>query len=342
MAEFKTILFSDYIKYTSLSEFMIWDEFDIVETPLPPFALDRIQEKAIKLLTRNYGYFNVGVELVDNTGDYPKFYFPEFEADLMTYFSELVQTLSITLKMLGINVPEVDIITETYDRTEDITSNQTSDNINLVETDIINNNTTNQTSSSDTTQSNTGTVANTGTSINDIEYEREIVNASQVDETGNRNVNLSHQMPEQAINGAGNFSEDSQGTPNLGASYVQSASENFATMNPMSTSETSTQRDITNKQTTTNNLTQTNNLLNDSLTTNVLENTEGTIGKSTTTEDLKNVVEGTGQNVIHEVKSIEKTNPQYAAEISKFLDNVQSINAFQSFVDKFSWLCGVI
>lgn len=342
MNEFKIIQFSDYIKYTSLKEFMQWDEFEITENPLPSFAIERIQDKAINLLSRNYGYYQVGVELVGNTGDYPTFYFPELEADLMIYFPELVQALSITLKMLGINVPEVDTITETYDRTEDITNNQTSDNINLVETDISNDSTTNQTSTNDTSQTTNGTSKNTGTSINDILYEREITNSSQVDETGNRNVNLSHQMPEQAINGTGNFPEDTQGTPILSTSYIQSANENFSTMNPMQTSETSNQKDIQNKQTTTNDLTQTNDNLLDSLTTVEGETIDSTTGKSTTNENLKNIVAGEGKNIIHEVKTIEKTNPQYAGEITKFLDNVQSFNAFQVFVDKFSWLSGIL
>lgn len=342
MSQFKTVLFSDYVKYTSLRPFMVWDEFDIVESPLPPFAIDRIQEKAISLLCRNYGYFEVGVELVDNTGDFPNFYFPEFEADLMTYFPPLIQSLSITLKMLGINVPEVDTITETYDRTEDITSNQKSDNINSMETDIINNSNSNQNSTSDTTQINTGTVKNTGTSENDIAYERQITNTSEIEETGNRNVNLAHNMPEQAINGTGNFPEDTQGTPILSASYIQSANENFSTMNPMQTNETSLQKDIENKQTTTNDLTQTNDNLNDTFTKNNVDSIDETTGKSTTTENLTNIVEGEGKNIIHEVRTIEKTNPQYAGEITKFLENVQTFNAFQVFIDKFSWLRGIL
>lgn len=342
MSEFKIVQFSDYVKYTSLKEYMTWEEFGLVDKSITDFAVDKIQDKAISLLSRNYGYYQVGVELVDNTGDYPKFYFPEFEADLMTYFPELIQSLSITLKMLGINVPEVDTITETYDRTEDIISNQTSDNINAIETDIINTANSNQNSTNDTTQTISGTTTNTGTSENDILYERQITNSSQVDETGNRNVNLSHQMPEQAIEGTGNFLEDTQGTPILSTSYVQSANENFSTLNPMSTSETSTQKDIQNKQTTTNDLTQSNNSLNDTFVKSSLSSVDGSTGKSKTAENLKNIVEGTGQNTIHEVKTIEKTNPQYAGEITKFLDNVQTFNAFKSFIDKFSWLSGVI
>lgn len=321
---------------------MVWDEYDIVENPLPQFAIDKIQDKAIALLNRNYGYFQVGVELVDNTGDYPNFYFPELEGDLMMFFPQLVQSLSITLKMLGINVPEVDTITETYDKTEDVTTNQTSDNTNESETDIINDSTSSQNSTSDTLQDVSSTIKNTGTSTNDIAYEREITNNSAVEETGNRNVNLSHQMPEQAISGAGNFPEDSQGTPILSTSYVQAGSENFSTMNPMQTSETSTQKDIENTQTTTNDLTQATTNMNDTKITNIATSTDGTIGKSTTNETLKNVVAGEGQNIIHEVRTIEKTNPQYAGEITKFLENVQSFNAFEIFVEKFSWLCGVL
>lgn len=342
MMQLKTILFSDYAKYTSFKEYMIWDEYGLVENPLPTFAIERIQEKCISLLCRNYGHFNVWVMLEDNSGDYPRFHFPEFEGDLMTFFPELIQTLSITLKMLGMNVPEIDITTEKYDRVEDILSNQSSSQDATSTSDMLNKNISSQDNTTDSTQTTSGTVNDSGSSETDIAFEREIINTSEIDETGNRNVNLSHQMPEQAINGTGNFPVDSQGSPILSASYIQGAGESFSTINPMVSTETSNQKDNENKTITTNDLTQTTEGLTDTFNKSKISGESETSGTASTVDNIQNVVEGTGKNTISETRTTEKTNPQYAQEISKFLDNVQTINAFNEFINKFHWLCGIL
>lgn len=342
MTKLKTILFSDYVKYSPLLDYMIWDDFDLVENPLPTFAIKRIQDKCISLLCRNYGHFNVWVMLEDNSGDYPRFHFPEFEGDLMTFFPELIQTLSITLKMLGMNVPEIDITTEKFDRVEDISSNQSSTQDATSSSDMVNKNISNQDTTTDSTQTTSGTVKDSGTSETDIKFERDIINTSEIDETGNRNVNLSHQMPEQAISGTGNFPVDNQGTPQLSTSYIQGAGESFSTINPMISTETSHQKDMENKTTTTNDLTQASNGLTDTFNKSKVLGESETTGSASTIDNIQNVVEGTGKNTISEIRTTEKTNPQYAQEISKFLDNVQTINAFNEFINKFHWLCGIL
>lgn len=322
--------FKDFItaNSTTLKTFMSWENYDLNNTVLP--VVDLVQDHALQVLANNFGKFEVEDDILD-----------EVSADIFINFPPLLQQLSISRVMTSESVVQTDILSETMTRREtgQRDTNQTTDTTLGTEVSEIN--------SLGTTQATTGNTTNTGTvnvgsdTHTNQSNETDITNSTDVEATGSRNVNLSHQMPEQALTGTGNFPVDAQGTPILTTSYVQSAGENFATVNPIETTESSTQVS-----------TVTNDTESDSITTNNLASSQNVsvVNSGSNTRTLNNTgsdnvtnagVENT-ENEITETIDREATNAQYAYEIKAFLESVQAINAFKTWTNNFAWVCGIL
>lgn len=314
-----TILFKDLIEdnKTELKGLMEWNNYTMNDVTIP--LVEELKEHALMVLSKSYGMFHVEQDILE-----------PLEADIFVYFPILMQQLAISRLMDAYGVVPEDTITDTLTRTETATS-EVGENSELTlgttNTDTNELNTTNKT---------TGTVLTENDSSNTQNSTTNIENTSGVESTGNRSVNLTHNMPEQAISGGtGNFPVDPEGTPILSTAYVQAAAANYNTSNPINTTETSEQT-----------IANTNIGNNDSLTTNDITvsdtgtttrtsvNSGSDIAESTTTTDTI--------NDIQESRTRQETNKQYAYEIKAFLESTDTLVAFSRWEDKFSWVVGII
>lgn len=302
---------------TEIKSFMRWDNYDLNEKVLP--VVEDLKDHALMVLELNYGKFDVDSDILD-----------ELCADVFTYFPPLMQQLAISRLMDAYSVPEDDTTTETVTR-EVISNTESQQNAQLTVGTKVE-----ETNEQDSEQKTTGTVSVAGTSETSQSSNTTIENTSGVAMTGSRSVNLNHNMPEQAIvGGTGYFPTDPEGTPILTAAYVQTASENFNTHNPIDSEETSEQSSIgttmtENDSTTTNDVT----VANTGTTSRTLENSGSDTSESTTsTEETETVAETRTQTA---------TNKQYAYEIKAFLESVESINAFEVWANRFYWVVGIV
>lgn len=314
-----TVTFKELVQEnkTLIKSQMTWENYDLNEKVLP--VVEDLKEHALMVLERNYGRYQVEPEILD-----------ELLVDVFVYFPPLMQELSISRLMDALTVPEDDTETETLTR-EEQTSAEVQQNSELTLGTKAE-----ETTEQDTEQKTTGTVSVEGTTENTQSSTTTIENTSGVAMTGNRSVSVTHNMPEQAITGGtGYFPVDTEGTPILTGAYVQSASENFNTHNPIDSQESSDQSTSgtaisDTEQTTTNDVT----VANTGTTSRTVENSGSDQSQSTTTNDeTVNVTE---------TRSRTMTNKQYAYEIKAFLDSVTSVNAFERWADKFSWVVGII
>lgn len=313
------VLFRELVEdnRTAIKEFMRWDNYDLNEKVLT--VVEELKEHALMVLEKNYGRYEVEDDILD-----------ELCADVFTYFPPLMQQLAISRLMDAYSVPEDDTTTDTL--TREVTSNaETQQNSQLTLGTK-----TEETTEDNTQQKTTGTVSVANDSETTQSSNTTIENTSGVAMTGSRSVNLNHNMPEQAIpGGTGYFPTDPEGTPILGASYVQNASENFNTHNPIDSEETSEQSSlgttITDSETvTTNDVTVANT---------------GTVGRSVEnsgTDNSESTSNTEETETVTETRTQTATNKQYAYEIKAFLESVEVVNAFDNWTNRFSWVVGII
>ncbi len=260
-------------------------------------------DDTLDLLGRHYANVKVDTDCI----------LDQFLADMGVYFPQLVQLSSITRVFSYDKVPERDMVTEhetsTQQRDETLDSNQ---NATIKQSGQTTDNIDQTTTTSQLTNA-------TGDSTSET--------VSGVEETGGRSVAFQQIMPEQALPDTGNFPVDEQGTPILNAARVQSASTGFNTQNPLNSKDNVTQTSI--QETT-----------NDTNTDQKGTNTQDTTNDSTSEAIGKDVSSGTITGAIE--RSTERTNPLFAQELTKFMQNVNTINAFEWFLGKFYWLQGVI
>ncbi len=314
-----TILFKDLIEEnkTKLMSLMEWNNYTMNDVTIP--LVEELKEHALTVLSKSYGMFHVEPDIIE-----------PLEADIFIYFPILMQQLAISRLMDAYGVLPEDTITDSLTRTESVTT-QTEENSELrlgtYNTDTNEVNTTNKT---------TGAVLIENDSSNTQNSTTNIENTSGVESTGNRSVNLSHSMPEQAITGGtGNFPVDVEGTPILSSAYVQGATSNYSTSNPINTTETSEQT-IANTSTGENDSLTTNDITvsNTGTTTRTSVNSGSDIAESSGTTDTT--------NNIQESRTRTESNKQYAYEIKAFLESTDTLIAFSRWEDKFSWVVGII
>lgn len=313
-----TILFKDLLLSYSqeIKTYMRWENYDLNDVTIP--VMETLKDHALVVLMNSYGSFHVEQDIIDSLC-----------ADVFIYFPILMQQLAISRLMDAYGVVKDDINTEELIRTE--TTNTEVDQ----SSELTLGSSSNENNVLDTEQKTTGTVKVENDMTNTQNSKTNIENNSGVESTGSRSVNLSHNMPEQSLNSTGNFPKDQQGTPILESSFVQNASENFNSSNPINTSETSEQ--IINNTTTGN---------NDALTTNdVTVSDSGTTSRTITNSgsdnsQLNSSTDGTTD--ITEKRTRTETNKQYAYEIKAFLESTDTLVAFSRWEDKFSWVVGII
>lgn len=313
------ILFKDLLtnNETELKSFMEWENYDMNDVTIP--LVEKLKDHSLMVLSKSYGMFHVEQSILD-----------ELCADIFIYFPILMQQLAISRLMDAYGVVPDDINTETLTRTETLAS-ETEQNSELrlgnqsEDSTVLN-----------TQQTTTGTVGVDSTVETNRLSNTSIENTSGIDSTGGRSVSLDHSMPEQAINGGtGNFPIDDQGTPILSTSYVQGASENFNTSNPINTTETS--ESVTNNSDNTNSESMTTNdvtVANTGTNVRTLTNTGKDESDSLTSTDSVNSIE--------ETRTRSETNKQYAYEIKAFLESTDTLNAFKRWENNFSWVVGII
>ena len=317
--EVQTIPFRELIQENKelLKSYMKWENYELNEKVLP--VVEDLKEHALMVLEKSYGRYQVEPDIVD-----------ELIVDVFTYFPPLMQELAISRLFDAFTVAQEDEESETFTRTEE--KNQEM----LQNSQLTLGTKAEETQTEDTEQKTTGTVSVEGTTENTQTSTTSIENNSGVSMTGNRSVNLTHNLPEQALpDGTGYFPTDPEGTPILTASYIQTATENFNTHNPIDSTETSEQTQAgsgttTTDQTTTNDVT----VANTGTSTRTVQNSGSDQSQSLTSTDE--------QNTITETRSRTMTNKQYAYELRAFLDSVTAVNAFQRWEDKFSWVVGIL
>lgn len=296
---------------------MFWTNYDLNDNVLP--VVEDLKEHAVQVLERNYGRYQVEPDILD-----------ELLVDVFTYFPSLMQELAISRLFDAYTVAPEDEESETLTRTEEMNQEVQQNSQLTLGTK------SEETTEEDTEQKTTGTVSVEGTTDNTQTSTTNIENTSGVEMTGNRSVNITHNLPEQALpGGTGYFPTDPEGTPILTASYIQTASENFNTHNPIDSTETSHQMvvanaETTNDQVTTNDVT----VANTGTTSRTVENSGSDSSQSLTNTDAL--------NTITETRERKLTNKQYAYELRAFLDSVSVINAFERWADKFSWVVGIL
>lgn len=302
---------------TLIKSQMIWTNYDLNETVLP--VVEDLKEHALQVLEWNYGRYQVEPDILDDV-----------LADVFTYFPPLMQELAISRLFDAYTVAAEDEESETITRTEEMNQEVQQNSQLTLGTK------SEETTEEDTEQKTTGTVSVEGTTDNTQTSTTNIENTSGVEMTGNRSVNITHNLPEQALpGGTGYFPTDPEGTPILTGAYVQTATENFNTHNPIDSTETSHQMvvanaETTNDQVTTNDVT----VANTGTRSRTVENSGSDSSQSLTNTDAL--------NTITETRERKLTNKQYAYELRAFLDSVTAVNAFQRWADKFSWVVGIL
>lgn len=315
----ETVPFRELIQENKdlLKSYMIWENYDLNDKVLP--VVEDLKDHALMVLQQNYGRYQVSPDIVD-----------ELIADVFVYFPPLMQQLAISRLMDAYSVPEEDTETETMTRSESTTGEVQQNSELMLGTQLQ------ETEEQDTQQTTTGTVSVAGSTESSQSSNTTIENTSGVAMTGNRSVNLTHSMPEQALpGGTGYFPTDPEGTPILAASYVQNATENFTTHNPIDSEETSVQTN-TGSNTTESNQTTTNDVTvaNLGMNTRTVQNSgTDTSQSSTSNEEMRDITE---------TRTRTMTNKQYAYELRAFLESVEVVNAFENWANHFSWVVGII
>lgn len=296
---------------------MIWANYDLNDNVLP--VVEDLKEHAVQVLERNYGRYQVEPDILD-----------ELLVDVFVNFPTLMQELAISRLFDAYTVAPEDEESETITRTEEKNQEVQQNSQLTLGTKAE------ETTEQDTEQKTTGTVSVEGTTENSQTSTTNIENTSGVAMTGNRSVNITHNLPEQALpGGTGYFPTDPEGTPILTASYIQTATENFNTHNPIDSTETSEQTAVANAQTTTDQVTTNDvTVANSGTSTRTVQNSGSDQSQSLTSTDE--------QNTVTETRSRTLTNKQYAYELRAFLDSVSVVNAFQRWADKFSWVVGIL
>lgn len=311
------VLFKDLIldNIEDIKSYMRWENYDLNDTVIP--VTEQVKDHSLILLMNSYGLFHVEQNILE-----------QIFADVFIYFPILLQQLAITRLIDAYGVVKDDVETSTTERTETLNTSIDQNSTTTAGTSQTDSNVLN------TQQKTTGTVAVEGNASNTQNSTTNIENSSGVESTGTRNVNLSHNMPEQSIAGTGNFPTDPQGTPILTTSYVQQAQEGFTTSNPINTSELSEQT-ILNTNTGSNDSTTTNDvtIADTGTTTRTVANSGSDTSEGTT--------ETTGTNTITETVTNNITNKQYAYEIKAFLETADSLIAFKKWEDSFAWVVGI-
>lgn len=313
------VYFKDLImdNIEDIKSYMTWENYDLNDTVIP--VVETLKDHALIVLMNSYGTFHVEQGILE-----------PFMSDIFIHFPILMQQLSITRLIDAYGVVKDDIDTVETVRTESNNVNTEQDSTLTVGTSMSDNTINNA------QQKTTGTVGNSGIVTNNQDGSTTITNNSGIESTGNRNVSLSHQMPEQSLNGStGNLPVDNQGTPILTTSYIQDAQESFNSSNPVVTNETSEQSNelvtsTTNDNTTTNDIT-----IDDEGLSNRTVSNSG----SDNSESKTNV---TGSTTFNETVTSKMTNKQYAYEIKAFLETADGLIAFKKWDDKFSWVVGII
>lgn len=296
---------------------MTWQNYDLNETVVPLVQL--LKDHAVQTLIRTYGKVMVDKDEI----------FDLFIQDVFTYFPLLMQELAITRLIDGYSVDTYDQDSTTFTRSEKLNTQMTGN----VKTDNTAN--LNEGIDGNSTQKDTGTVKDNTTASGTQSGETKIVNGTNVTTSNTHNVQMTKNLPEQALDSTGHFPIGEDGAPDLGNAYVQGAAEQYSVGTPILTDETSTQNTSsensgTNDTTRTNNLTSTN-------TSNSNRNTTST-GSDKTDSTQTNI----GDNVITERTDIKATNKQYSYEITNFLTAASTVVAFSNFEDRFYWLRGLI
>lgn len=296
---------------------MKWENYELNEKVLP--VVEELKEHALQVLEWNYGRYQVEPDILD-----------ELLADVFVYFPPLMQELAISRLFDAYTVADQDEESETITRTEERNQEVQQNSQLTLGTKAE------ETQTEDTEQKTTGTVSVEGTTENSQTSTTNIENTSGVAMTGNRSVTLNHSMPEQALpGGSGYFPTDPEGTPILTGAYAQTATENFNTHNPIDSEETSHQTAVANGETMTDQVTTNDvTVANTGTTTRTVENSGSDQSQSLTSTDE--------QNTVTETRERKLTNKQYAYELRAFLDSVTVVNAFQRWVDKFSWVVGIL
>lgn len=331
------MLFSDFydINKDALKTEMVWNNYGLNDVLLT--ASDELKEKALSLLKQNYSKFNL-FEIDGIVDDILN----EMKSDVFTNFPLLMQSLSIAASMTYQSVSRTDheIETRTVKETGKNTNNSTE--MNNSKRDTINNDIVVENNSVIGEITNTGNVLTHEISERNETNTLDGNNTASTPMTGSKSVAVSHSMPEQAINGiTHNFNKDTQGTPDLDVSTIQSANESYSTINQFQNTQI-----IDQMQTVDNTIVNNNTRTDDTkqLTDNATElhNTNDSTGMD--------ILEGT--NTINGINEIDHTttdtttrdlaNKQYPFEVSKFLESIDSVKSFTKWIDAFSWICGVL
>jgi hypothetical protein len=324
------MLFKDFMtaNKATLKNEMIWDNYGLNDVLLT--AQDSLKERALLLLTQNYGKYDVG-DILD-----------DLCSDIYVNFPLLMQSLSIASSMTFQSVARMDIEIESRTVTEKGTGKNESLQSSNNQRESNAKNVISEDNSLIGETTNKGTVGVVESSQRNETNSLDGNNITTTPSTGSKSVALSHSMPEQAINNISQgFNVDAQGTPNLNASTVQNASENFSTINQFETNalinqQQTTKNDITNNNTRTDDTKQVIDNTTQSHSTNDTTGQEISSGASSIAE--KSETEHTTTDVVNR----ELANKQYPFEISKFLESIDTVKPFEKWINAFSWLIGVV
>lgn len=295
---------------------MRWENYTINETTIP--VIDLLKDDAIQALKRAYGKYHVEPDIYD-----------DFLNDVFTYFPILMQQLAISRLLDAYAVNTHDLDTETTTRTEKVNESTNQLSTLTAGTSVT------EANSQDNTQKTTGTVKDDSTQTGTQDSMIDITNTSNTELTGSHNVALNYAMPEQSIDGVTKeFEYNLDGTPFLGTSNVQGATENFGSNSPINSGESSNQQTTVNTETTTGNI-QTNDVtVTDEMTGNRTLTNSGSDNSNSNTQV-------TADNVTTESRELQATNKQYAYEVAAFLDVAGKTVAFEIWTNRFSWVVGI-
>jgi hypothetical protein len=311
----------------ALKSNMMWNNYNLNSVLLP--LEDDLKEHALRILSQNYGKFEVG-DILD-----------EMQADIFSNFPLLMRSLSVSTSMTFQSTGQHDIENESRTVTESGKNKNNSLQTNNTQRETTGKSTLAENNSINGKTSNIGSVSTHEASVRNETDTTIGNNTTTTPTTGSKNVVLNHSMPEQSIDGVSvDFTKDSQGTPDLNLSTVQNGSENYSTINQFQNIQSINQsntihNDITNDNTRTDDTAQ--------ITDNTTEthNTNDTIGQESIVGGSN--IEGANETEHITVDTVnrELVNKQYAQEITDILKNVHSVKSFDIWVDSFSWVCGV-
>lgn len=295
---------------------MRWENYTINETTIP--VIELLKDDALNALKRAYGKYYVEPDIYDDLLN-----------DVFTYFPILMQQLAISRLLDAYAVNTHDLDTETTTRTEKVNESTNQNSTLTAGTSVI------EANSQDNTQKTTGTVKDESTQTGSQDSVIDITNSSNTELTGSHTVSMTHNMPEQSIDGTTKeFVIGDDGTPELKTSTIQNASETYGSNSPINSGESSNQQSSVDTTTTTDNTTTNDVTVTDEMTGNRTLTNSGSDNSNSNTQV-------TADNITTESRELQATNKQYAYEVAAFLDVAGKTVAFEIWTNRFSWVVGI-